>query len=113
MYCDYHMHSSFSADSVTPMEDMVKRSIELGIKEICFTEHVDYSVIKENQKPFFGYSDLSVVLNALNSKTGMKTYLYQIRNIIDEYKEEQKMNFCDSIMNDGNALMKFDYKWIQ
>lgn len=76
-------------------------------------EYLDYDVIKENNKPFFGYSDLSVVLNALNSKTGMKTYLYQIRNIIDEYKEVQKKNFYDTIMGDGNKLMKFDYEWIQ
>lgn len=55
MYCDYHMHSSFSADSVTPMEDMVKRSIELGIKEICFTEHVDYSVIKDGKEIDFDF----------------------------------------------------------
>lgn len=45
MYYDYHMHSSFSADSKTPMEDMIHKSIELGLKEICFTEHIDYSVI--------------------------------------------------------------------
>ena len=50
MYYDYHMHSSFSADSITPMEDMIRRSIELGIKEICFTEHVDYNVIKNGEE---------------------------------------------------------------
>ena len=50
MYYDYHMHSSFSEDSITPMEDMIKKSIELGIKEICFTEHIDYNVIKDNKE---------------------------------------------------------------
>ena len=96
-------------------DEKIKAIFDISGGDLCneILEYLDYSVIKENQKPFFGYSDLSVVLNALNSKTGMMTYLYQIRNIIDEYKEEQKMNFCDSIMNDGNALMKFDYKWIQ
>lgn len=38
---DYHLHSSFSGDSVTPMEDMVKKAISLGLKTICFTEHMD------------------------------------------------------------------------
>lgn len=48
MYYDYHMHCSFSDDSKTPMEDMINKSIELGLKEICFTDHVDYSIISNN-----------------------------------------------------------------
>ena len=38
---DCHMHSSFSADSDTPTEDMIRRSIALGLEGICFTEHLD------------------------------------------------------------------------
>ena len=38
---DCHMHSAFSADSDTPTEDMILRSIKLGFKGICFTEHLD------------------------------------------------------------------------
>ena len=39
---DYHVHSSFSGDSDAPMEDMVKKGIELGLQRICFTDHMDY-----------------------------------------------------------------------
>ena len=38
---DCHMHSSFSVDSSTPMEDMVLKSIQQGLTGICFTEHLD------------------------------------------------------------------------
>ena len=38
MFYDYHMHSNFSNDSKADMEDMIKRSIDLGLKEICFTD---------------------------------------------------------------------------
>lgn len=44
MFADYHMHSQFSNDSKTPMEDMVQRAVSLGLDEICFTEHMDYGV---------------------------------------------------------------------
>lgn len=44
MFCDYHTHTIFSDDSEYPMEDCVKDAIFLGIKEICFTDHVDYGV---------------------------------------------------------------------
>ena len=38
---DFHMHSSFSADSEAPMEQMVLSAGALGLKGICFTEHMD------------------------------------------------------------------------
>lgn len=42
MLFDYHMHSDFSADSETPMEEMIEASIAKGLTEICFTEHIDF-----------------------------------------------------------------------
>lgn len=45
MLADYHMHTSFSNDSKYPMEDAIKKAIELGIDEICFTEHSDYGTM--------------------------------------------------------------------
>ena len=41
MKCDFHMHSSFSGDSATPMQDMITHAIALGLETICFTEHYD------------------------------------------------------------------------
>ncbi len=38
---DTHMHSSFSTDSGSPMEDMVSRAASAGLDGICFTEHMD------------------------------------------------------------------------
>ena len=38
---DYHMHTHHSGDSEAPMKDMIERAIALGLKEICFTEHMD------------------------------------------------------------------------
>ena len=38
---DCHMHSSFSADSETPMEDMIQTAVDKGLTGICFTEHLD------------------------------------------------------------------------
>ena len=47
MYIDYHLHTNYSDDSIYEMEALVKDAIELGLKEICFTDHVDYGVKKE------------------------------------------------------------------
>ena len=53
-------------------------------------DYVDYDMLEENGKPVFGYSDLTTLLNAIYCKTGICTYLYQIRNIITGYGERQK-----------------------
>lgn len=39
---DCHLHSHFSGDSKTPMEEMILKGIELGLDTMCFTEHNDY-----------------------------------------------------------------------
>lgn len=39
---DYHMHSRVSFDAHDPAEKMVQAALEAGLKEICFTDHIDY-----------------------------------------------------------------------
>ncbi|MCR5733730.1 MAG: histidinol-phosphatase HisJ family protein [Lachnospiraceae bacterium] len=41
IYADLHMHSIFSEDSQTPMEEQIQTAISKGLKQICFTEHMD------------------------------------------------------------------------
>lgn len=41
---DYHLHSDFSSDSSTPMEQMIEWAIQLGLKKLCFTDHMDYDI---------------------------------------------------------------------
>ncbi len=47
MFADYHVHSEFSDDSNTKMENQIEQAIKLGIEEICFTDHVDYGIKKD------------------------------------------------------------------
>lgn len=43
MRCDYHVHTSFSMDSQTPILDQLKRAAQLGLEEICFTDHSEHN----------------------------------------------------------------------
>lgn len=45
---DYHLHSSFSGDSDTPMEAQILSGIAHGLTEMCFTEHYDPDYPYEN-----------------------------------------------------------------
>lgn len=75
--------------------------------------YLDFDIIKDNPKPFFGYSDLSVVINSLYSKANMTTYLYQIRNLVESNTDLQINEFKSTFMGEGNELLTFDYEWIQ
>ena len=70
-------------------------------------EYLDYGVVKENYKPFFGYSDLTTVLNSLVRKTDKINYLYQILNIIEN--EEIRTSFENTFLKKQNSL--FDVNW--
>lgn len=39
---DYHVHSNFSGDCSVEPEDIINDAINNGLKEICFTDHIDY-----------------------------------------------------------------------
>ena len=51
MLANYHVHTEFSNDSIYPMEEVVKDAISLGIKDICFTDHVDYGPYRDWDDP--------------------------------------------------------------
>lgn len=75
-------------------------------------DFLDFNLIKENPKPFFGYSDLTVLLNAIYSQCDLTTYNYQLRNLIGKFKEEQMQNFKASFIEGKENIFNLDYKWI-
>ncbi len=78
---DCHMHSYFSGDSETPMEDMVKEAINKGLETICFTEHQD-----------FGYPaqpDMTEETFTLNADS----YLYELLGLREKYKDKIRIEF--------------------
>ena len=75
-------------------------------------DFLDFNLIKENPKPFFGYSDLTVLLNAIYSKCNITTYNYQLRNLIGKFKEEQMQNFKASFIEGKEDIFNLDYEWI-
>lgn len=105
MRADYHIHSNFSVDSKLTMEEIVIRSIELGLDEICFTDHVDYGV--KNQyvdKQEVDYPEFIKEYNRLNTiykdkitlKLGLE-FGVQLHTI-DRYRDDMKKYDFDFIL---------------
>lgn len=74
-------------------------------------DYLDYDVIKRNYKPFFGYSDLTTVLNTLGSQTNEVNYLYQILNIIED--KEIRTSFENTFMKNEQTLLDIKWKFLQ
>lgn len=56
-------------------------------------EFLDFETIKKSGVQFWGYSDLTVVLNALYTKAGKSSWLYQVRNLVGRDGEDQRRRF--------------------
>ena len=74
-------------------------------------DYLDYDLIKDNYKPFFGYSDLSVVLNAITAKTGEPTYLYQVLNIIRN--KDIRNRFEKTVLYNKPDLVNISWEFFQ
>ena len=48
---DYHVHSSFSSDCSADMTAVVAKAVDLGIKELCFTDHIDKGYRRAEMQP--------------------------------------------------------------
>lgn len=69
---DYHVHSNFSADCDTPMEKSIEQAIAIGLKEICFTEHIDYE-----------YPDLTIDFDL-----DLPGYAAKLKQLQDKYQDK-------------------------
>lgn len=75
--------------------------------------YLDYDVIAKSTKLFWGYSDLTTVINAIYTKTGRPSVLYQIRNLIYDKKEQQLADFKKSVIGNGEELFQLKYEFVQ
>ena len=75
--------------------------------------YLDYDIIANSSKLFWGYSDLTTVLNAIYTKTGKLSVLYQIRNLLYDCKEVQITDFVNTVLKSGTDLFQWEYKFIQ
>lgn len=75
--------------------------------------YLDYNVIASSSKLFWGYSDLTTVINAIYAKTGRASVLYQIRNLIYDCKERQIADFSKTTMQNKTDLFNLNLEFVQ
>jgi histidinol-phosphatase (PHP family) len=50
---DYHLHSTHSADGKASLAGMCEAAIQAGLRDVCFTEHLDF----DRSDPGYGFFD--------------------------------------------------------
>ena len=112
-----HSYSAYdrASDLIKFYEDQdIKYIFDLSGGDLAneILDYLDFDIIKSNYKPFFGYSDLTVILNSLYSQNKTVNYNYQLRNLINDDSEVQIDRFKNFIINDNQDLFNFNYKWV-
>ena len=72
-------------------------------------DELDYEAIAASRATFWGYSDLSTVINAIYTMTGKESVLYQVRNMVrGRHAEEQRERF-----RNGTELFTPSFTFVQ
>lgn len=97
------------------IDDEIKGIFDISGGDIAngILPYLNYEIIANSSKMFWGYSDLTTVMNAIYTKTGKASVLYQIRNLIYDKKEEQIADFRNTVINNRNDLFQISYRFIQ
>ncbi len=70
MLVDYHLHSHISHDGTGRIEEHVRRAAEIGLTELCFTEHLD----------FYPSAD-GLSCSTVPSEAELERYLEEVRQV--------------------------------
>jgi Uncharacterized proteins, homologs of microcin C7 resistance protein MccF len=96
-------------------DDSIKAIFDVSGGDIAneLLDYIDYDSIEKNPKPFWGYSDLTTVMNAIYKKTGSPSFLYQVRCLVWENREIQTLNFNNTIFNGQDDLYKIKWNFVR
>ncbi len=96
-------------------DDNIKAIFDISGGDIAneILPYLDYNVIREHPKQFWGYSDLTTILNAVYTQTGHTGILYQVMNLLRDESGDQRKNFADTVLKGKDSLFSFPYQFVQ
>lgn len=79
--------------------------------------YLDFGIIKNNPKPYFGYSDNTVIVNAIQAKTGIQNVLYNPKVLVSPeevfqtealraFFEPASADWAETFLSGGEAVSK-------
>lgn len=98
----------YQDDSIDAIYDISGGDLANGV-----LKYLDWNVIAGANKTFWGYSDLTTVINAIYTKTGKSSVLFQIKNLVYANGKIQRKRFAEFISKKNNELFDVNYSFLQ
>ena len=76
-------------------------------------DYLDYETIGKTDSTFWGYSDLTTVINAIYCKTGKTSCLFQVRNLVRDTTGERLRDFEAWRSAGDESLFHFDFEFLR
>jgi histidinol-phosphatase (PHP family) len=93
---DYHVHSLFSADSKMKLADACETAIAAGVREIAFTEHIDYFYPNCDLNFDFDYDEYAKAIDIVQEQfKGRLTILKAVEIGIHPFKHKENSQFAN------------------
>ena len=97
----------YEDDSVTDIFDVSGGDMANEI-----LSYLDFQTIAYEKKHFWGYSDLTTIINAIYARTGKSSVLYQIRNLTYDHSQSQITDFLSTTLAGATSLYDFPYEFV-
>ena len=95
-------------DSIDAIFDISGGDLANGV-----IKYLDFDVIADSGKTFWGYSDLTTIINSIYTMTGRTSVLWQIKNLVFSRAALQRKRFVDYLNDDPGGLFDIDYRFLQ
>ena len=98
----------YADDSIEAIYDISGGDLANGV-----LKYLDFDVIRSSDKVFWGYSDLTTIINAIYTMTGKSSVLYQVKNMVYSKADLQKKRFAEYLSGNKSALFDLNYEFLQ
>lgn len=98
----------YADEEITAIYDISGGDLANGV-----LKYLDYDFIAKSDKTFWGYSDLTTVINAVYTMTGKSSVLFQVKNMVWSKAKVQQKRFKNYITGKKKDLFDLDYEFIQ
>ena len=95
-------------DSIDAIYDISGGNLANGV-----LKYLDWDLIAGTGKSFWGYSDLTTILNAVYTKTAKESILYRIKNVVHAGAVVQRRRFEEYISGENTSLFDLQYAFLQ
>ncbi len=111
---DFHMHSRVSFDGHDPGESLARAALEKGMREICFTDHMDYDPLAEKQTMLFtqeryGAEYDGLALPGLKIRLGVEFGMNP--DNADTFRQDVKAREYDFVLGSVHFVDGLDVYW--